>query len=128
MSLDSALFSPLARSLRVIVVASTLALSRNRSKDKSKSRRSSTGTTAGSAGASTQHAGGASQRELPLSGGGLPGLPMASSCSSLADERPSSEPLGAGVRVYTCLFDAVGDVIQVRTQLRASLLTKHFGM
>ncbi|CAN0197493.1 unnamed protein product, partial [Ectocarpus fasciculatus] len=36
----------------------------------------------------------------------------ATSCLPLAGERPSSEPLGTGVRLYTCLFDAVGDILQ----------------
>lgn len=36
------------------------------------------------------------------------------SCPPSGDERPSAEPLGAGVRVYACLFEAVGDVIQAR--------------
>ncbi|CAM9170262.1 unnamed protein product, partial [Ectocarpus sp. 12 AP-2014] len=34
------------------------------------------------------------------------------SCAPLTGERPSSEPLGTGVRLYTCLFDAVGDILQ----------------
>lgn len=106
-----------------MAIPRTLGLSKNRTNHKSKGRRTSAGT-AGRAGTSAQHTGGGSKEEVPLSGSGLPGLPLASSCSFSADERPSSEPLGAGVRVYTCLFDAVGEIIQVGTQLlRASSLT-----
>lgn len=105
-----------------MVIPRTLGLSKNRSNHKSKSRRTSTGTTAlgggtaGRADTCTRHTGGGLKEEVPLSGSGLPGEPLAS-CSSSADERPSSEPLGTGVRVYTCLFDAVGDIIQVGTRL-----------
>lgn len=63
------------------------------------------------------------------------------SCPPSGDERPSAEPLGAGVRVYACLFEAVGDVIQARsvsfvlgvegfaervTTLQAALFSKAF--
>lgn len=112
-----------------MAIPRTLGLSKNRSNCKSKGRRTSAGAavssgTVGRAGTSTQHTGGGSKGEAPLSDSGLPGLPLTSSCSFSTDERPSSEPLGAGVRVYTCLFDAVGQIIQVRTQLlRAVALT-----
>lgn len=55
--------------------------------------------------------------ESPLPSGGLTG-------PALVDTRPSSEPLGAGARVYGCLFDAVGDIIQVIQDIMGAACTE----
>ncbi|CAM9313150.1 unnamed protein product [Scytosiphon promiscuus] len=106
----------------------TLGLSRHRSgQQKSKTRRSF----AGAATSGQHHTGGgggadrdkASKQEPSWSRSNsgacapIPALPLTTSSSTssrppLPDERPSSDPLGAGVRVYTRLFDLVGDIIQ----------------
>lgn len=94
---------------------STLGLARNKSKDKAKSRRHSFGVAAGNGTAGAPHADAGSAGESAASGGEPFGsADAAPSWSPSADERPSSEPLGTGVRVYACLFDAVGDIIQAK--------------
>eukprot|EP00904_Undaria_pinnatifida_P009167 jgi/Undpi1/5380/HiC_scaffold_2.g00661.m1 len=79
----------------------TLGLSRNKGKDKCKSRR----------GSGSHSGAGFPEPPLPPPGG-LTG-------QGLVDMRPSSEPLGAGARVYGCLFDAVGDIIQAVVKAEA---------
>lgn len=85
---------PYTNRLRAFLVSRTLGLSRNKGKDKSKGRRGFGG-----------H-GAVGMAESLLPSCGLTG-------PALVDTRPSSEPLGAGARVYGCLFDAVGDINQV---------------
>ncbi|CAM9103685.1 unnamed protein product [Laminaria digitata] len=78
----------------------TLGLSRHKGKDKSKSRRG------------LGSHGGAGLTEPPLGPGGL-------AAPALVDTRPTSEPLGAGARVYGSLFDVVGDIIQAVVKAEA---------
>ncbi|CAM9357681.1 unnamed protein product [Ectocarpus sp. 13 AM-2016] len=102
----------------------TLGLSRT----KSKGRRSSAGATGGGGGKgevpnkepSSTSNGVVSPSASSLSGSAssvsvaaaAAAAAATTSCSPLAGERPSSEPLATGVRLYTCLFNAVGNILQ----------------
>lgn len=121
MALKTPLFVPLRPALPAIHpfhsigASSTLGLARNRSNYKPKGRRTSsgTGTAVGAGATGTRHAdAGSTEGPVVSSGGPSVSADAAPSYMASADERPSSELLGAAVRVYACLFDAVGDVIQ----------------
>ncbi|CAB1102142.1 unnamed protein product [Ectocarpus sp. CCAP 1310/34] len=105
------------------------------SRTKSKGRRSSAGATGGGGGGGGG-TGEVSNKEAPSTSSGVvsssssslsgaassvsaAAAAAATSCLPLAGERPSSEPLGTGVRLYTCLFDAVGDILQAVVKAEA---------
>lgn len=99
-----------------MAISSVIGLSRG----KSKSRRASAG--AGAAGAAGATAAPREGSAGSNGGGPRPDSAAVTSSSLALGERPSSDPLWAGVRMYNCLSEAVGDVVQVRNKLAAGWL------